>query len=78
MGNRQSSFKTSNGIKSLLRRKKKLRLTDLPKEILLKILSYIPTEDLITNITLVSKYFYELSLDRDVKIQIGVPLKAYT
>ena len=43
-----------------LKIKQKLNILSFPNEILVKIVSYVCTQDLLLNVTLVSKKFYDI------------------
>ena len=47
-----------------------MRLTDLPPEVLLEILSLVPTVDLLQNVARVSKMFYEYTKDPRAHIDV--------
>ena len=48
------------------------QLSQLPEEILLKIMSLVPTQDLLLNVATVSKQFYELSKNTAAHIHVQV------
>ena len=48
-------------------RKKGISLPELPTEMLLSILKFLPIEDLVRNVSLVSKQFHVLSKDPSLK-----------
>ena len=50
--------------------RKQLRLTDLPDEVLLRILSHVSTSDLLLNVSVVSKQFSTLVRDPDAHISV--------
>ncbi len=50
--------------------KKEENVMSLPTEILVKILSYVPTQDLLENVALVSKYFYQLTQSPTAHINV--------
>ena len=51
---------------------------DLPYEILLKILSYLPTNDILKRVALVSRKFYQISQDRHLLSKIEFEFKNYS
>ena len=51
----------------------KIRLESLPNELLVKIFSYLPTKDLLQNVALVSKRFYDLSKDSGAHVVVQLP-----
>ena len=51
-----------------------LNLADLPQEILLKIFQYLPQFDLIRTVSVLSKYFNELSKDRNLSISLQITI----
>jgi hypothetical protein len=57
-------------VSKLVCRRPRLKLTCLPDEILLKILSYVPTYDLVQNVARVSKHFHHLTRDPDAHVSI--------
>jgi hypothetical protein len=56
----------SKQIQTSLNFKMQFHILDLPLEIVTKILSYVPTKDILLNVSLVSKSFYELSTNPSV------------
>ena len=52
-----------------------MRLTDLPPEVLLEILSLVPTVDLLQNVARVSKMFYEYTKDPRAHIDVKFDMK---
>ena len=57
-------------VSKLVCRRYRPKLTSLPDEILLKILSFVPTYDLVQNVARVSKHFHRLTRDADAHVAI--------
>ena len=53
--------------------KKETRLINLPPELVIKILSYVSTEDLLNNVAITSKQFYSLTKDQACHLNISLP-----
>jgi hypothetical protein len=51
------------------------QLSLLPPEVLLKILQYVPTLDVLLNVARISKKFYDLSKDLSIHIRVSLPLR---
>ena len=53
-------------------------IMDLPYEILLKILSYLPTNDILKRVALVSRKFYQISQDKHLLTKIEFEFKNHS
>ena len=53
-------------------------IMDLPHEILLKILSYLPTNDILKRVALVSRKFYQISQDKHLLTKIEFEFKNHS
>ncbi len=65
-GSRQTTYKNLKNIPD----QQLVFIDDLPDEVLLRILSYLPTSDLVLNMSLVSKRFNRLSKDREAHTSV--------